>query len=84
MHGVRGQRRRESTAAARLDGFWEMGLNPWDVAAAALIVEEAGGAVTDFSGGADYVWGREMAATNGRIHGEVLDMVGRAANKRSG
>jgi myo-inositol-1(or 4)-monophosphatase len=59
------------TAAGRLDGFWELHLNPWDVAAGALLVREAGGSVTDFSGDARLervLEGRNIVATNGRIH----------------
>jgi myo-inositol-1(or 4)-monophosphatase len=58
-------------AAGRLDGFWEMHLNAWDVAAGALLVREAGGRVTDFGGkGAldDVLLGRNVVASNGRIH----------------
>jgi len=63
------------TAAGRLDGYWEFHLNPWDVAAGRLIVEEAGGTVTDFSGkewGDLKGWGKQTLATNGRIHKEML------------
>ncbi len=62
-------------ASGRLDGFWELGLSSWDVAAAALIVEEAGGTVTDLRGGPDYVWSGELAATNGLVHEEMLRLV---------
>jgi len=51
-------------AAGRLDGFWEIGLNPWDMAAGVLLVHEAGGLVGDFSGGHDYMkTGNIVAAT---------------------
>jgi myo-inositol-1(or 4)-monophosphatase len=66
------------TAAGRVDGFWELYLNPWDVAAGMLLVEEAGGRVTDFSG---KVWtdpktyGRQTLATNSRIHREMLALL---------
>lgn len=62
-------------AAGRADGFWESGLSPWDVAAGWLLVREAGGTVTDFSG---RPWrdpatlGRETLASNGRIHAGLL------------
>jgi len=62
------------TACGRLDGFWELHLNPWDVAAGILLVREAGGTVTDFSGGEDAVrmlHGRNLIASNGRIHDEL-------------
>jgi len=53
-------------ACGRYDGFYEYNLNPWDVAAGALLVKKAGGIVQDFRGGDDYLFGREIiAATNG-------------------
>jgi myo-inositol-1(or 4)-monophosphatase len=55
-------------AAGRLDGFWELYLAPWDVAAGSLLITEAGGRVTDVSGGDDYVYGQNIVASNGRIH----------------
>jgi myo-inositol-1(or 4)-monophosphatase len=65
-------------AAGRFDGFWEWKLNPWDTAAGWLIVEEAGGRVTDFDG-ADYdPWLPRIAATNGRIHAETIATLARA------
>ena len=57
-----------SVACGRFDGFWEFNLNPWDTAAGVLIVEEAGGRVTDFSGGPFELNSRETLASNGRIH----------------
>jgi len=62
-------------AMGRFDGFWEMKLNPWDVAAGGLIVTEAGGSVTDFSGDPFTIQGQEILATNGRIHGEMLKVL---------
>lgn len=59
-------------ASGRTEGFFEYNLNSYDVAAGALIVQEAGGTVTDFSGGADFVFGRKIVASNGNIHGEFL------------
>ncbi len=61
-----------SVAAGRFDGFWEMKLRPWDVAAGLLIVEEAGGVVTDFSNGQVDLDRGEVLATNGLIHPEML------------
>jgi myo-inositol-1(or 4)-monophosphatase len=58
-------------AAGRFDGFWELHLSPWDVAAGACIVREAGGDVTDFRGGSDWLFGRHLVASNGRIHGAI-------------
>jgi myo-inositol-1(or 4)-monophosphatase len=59
-------------AAGRLDGFWEFHLNPWDTAAGILLVEEAGGRVTDFSGRHFRLDSREILASNGLIHDELL------------
>jgi myo-inositol-1(or 4)-monophosphatase len=57
-------------AVGRVDGFFEFDLKPYDVAAGALIVQEAGGMVTDFSQGNNYLFGKEILATNGFIHEE--------------
>ena len=59
-------------AAGRLDGFWESKLNPWDCAAGCLLVSEAGGFVTDYSGGPASIYKAEVVASNGRIHQEML------------
>ena len=59
-------------AAGRMDGFWEQDLNPWDIAAGALIVQEAGGLVTDFSGTPFSSRRRQLLATNGKIHSDML------------
>lgn len=64
-------------AAGRFDGFWELKLNPWDVAAGKLIVEEAGGVVSNFAGGPLDIYGQETLASNGRIHGEMIGVLGR-------
>ncbi len=64
-------------AAGRFDGFWELKLNPWDVAAGKLLVEEAGGLVTDFGGGSLNVYDQEILATNGRIHEEMIEVIKR-------
>ncbi len=55
-------------AAGRFDGFWEMHLKPYDVAAGAVLIREAGGRVTDFFGGDDWLEGQTIVATNGKIH----------------
>lgn len=62
-------------ACGRLEGFFEFGLNPWDVAAGGLIVSEAGGKVTDFNGGDGYVFGRQLLASNGHIHREMYEVI---------
>ncbi|MFP6654970.1 MAG: inositol monophosphatase family protein [Myxococcota bacterium] len=59
-------------AAGRLDGYWELKLHAWDVAAGFLIVEEAGGQLSDFGGGPADSSGREVVATNGALHLELL------------
>lgn len=59
-------------AAGRLDGYWELDLEPWDMAAGALIVQEAGGAVTQTSGAPFSLSGRSVLATNGRLQAEIL------------
>jgi len=59
-------------AAGRLDGFWEFNLNPWDTAAGILIAEEAGGKVTDFTGGAFKLDSKEILASNGIMHDELV------------
>ena len=61
-------------AAGRLDGFWEFNLNPWDTAAGILLVEEAGGRVTGFAGQQFRLDSREILASNGLIHGELLGL----------
>jgi len=60
-------------AAGRLDAFWELTLGPWDVAAGCLMVEEAGGRVTNPAGGPLDLGAPSVVASNGRIHGEMLD-----------
>ena len=59
-------------AAGRLDAFWEFTLNPWDTAAGFLLVEEAGGRITDFSGGPFLLNSREVLASNSLLHVELL------------
>lgn len=59
-------------ACGRADGFWEANLNTWDVAAGSLIVKEAGGKVTDFRGGDNYLFGKELIATNGYLHDDIM------------
>lgn len=62
-------------ACGRFDGFFEVGLSPWDVAAGAVLVEEAGGRVTDMSGQTDHLFGGKICASNGRIHQAMLERV---------
>lgn len=63
------------TACGRYDGFWEVNLFPWDVGAGYLIVREAGGCVTDFSGKPFSVYAKEILATNGRIHEQMTTIL---------
>ena len=70
-----------SVAAGRLDGFWELKLHPWDVAAGSLIVQEAGGLVTDFSGTGFSIRSREIAASNGIIHGRMIEVLNRVRDE---
>jgi myo-inositol-1(or 4)-monophosphatase len=59
-------------ACGRYDAFWEFNLNPWDTAAGVLLVQEAGGRVTNFTGGPFELNSREVLATNTLLHGEML------------
>ncbi|MBN1504454.1 MAG: inositol monophosphatase [Candidatus Eisenbacteria bacterium] len=63
------------TACGRFDGYWELKLGPWDVAAGSLMVVEAGGRVSDFKGGRFDIRMKELLASNGRIHGQMLDVL---------
>jgi myo-inositol-1(or 4)-monophosphatase len=59
-------------AAARLDGYWEIGIKPWDMAGGALLVAEAGGFVSDFAGGDDYLASGHIIAAPPKLHKELL------------
>jgi myo-inositol-1(or 4)-monophosphatase len=63
-------------ACGRLDGFWEFGLNPWDMAAGLLMVEEAGGRTSDMKGGRVHVRAPHILATNTKIHDETVELFG--------
>ena len=62
-------------ACGRFEAFYDIGLKSWDVAAGALIVKEAGGQLTDFAGGGDYIFGKSIVASNGHIHKEFMVLV---------
>lgn len=62
-------------ACGRFDGFYEYGLNLWDVAAGQLIVKQAGGEISDFKGGKNYLLGKKMVATNKLIHRELVNII---------
>ena len=63
-----------SVAAGRFDGFWELKLNPWDKAAGSLLVTEAGGRVTDVTGGPFNLLANEIFASNGFVHDEMCQV----------
>ncbi|MFM7731412.1 MAG: inositol monophosphatase family protein [Flavobacteriales bacterium] len=82
MKASRGMRRLGSAAldmawvaAGRFEGFYEYGLNPWDVAAGTVIIREAGGEVTGFHAGGDPVFGDDLNCTNGLIHDELSSII---------
>jgi len=62
-------------ASGRFDGFWELKLHPWDVAAGVLIVQEAGGRITDFNNQEFSIFGSEILATNGLIHDQMVEVL---------
>jgi len=62
-------------ACGRFEAFYEYGLSPWDVAAGAFIVEQAGGLVTDYQGGPNFVYGKELLAGNGRMNEELRGVI---------
>jgi len=64
-------------ACGRFDGFWELDLNPWDTAAGSLIVKEAGGKLSDFSGGAFSPYVKQVCASNTKIHRQMLEALKR-------
>lgn len=82
MRGTRGLRRLGSAAVdlayvacGRFDGFFEYSLSPWDVAGGAVLVEEAGGKVTDFSAEDNFLFGRELIACNKLIYSELQSII---------
>jgi len=62
-------------ACGRFGAYYEATLNPWDLAAGALIVQEAGGIVSDYNGGDDYLFGKEIIASTPLVYGDVLDNI---------
>ena len=72
-----------SVASGRFDGFWELKLKPWDVAAGSLIVHEAGGMVSDLSGTKLDIHGDEILASNGRIHGQMAERLRDAIRRKA-
>jgi len=64
-----------SVACGRTDAFWEMHLNPWDIAAGVLLVSEAGGTITDFAGNPEDGSGEKIVATNGKLHDKICGIL---------
>jgi len=64
-------------ACGRFEVFYEYGLKPWDISAGTIIVEEAGGRVTDFYGGTDHIFGRTIIASNTRLHKDFSNILGK-------
>ncbi|REJ78901.1 MAG: inositol monophosphatase [Acidobacteria bacterium] len=62
-------------ACGRFDGFWEEGLNPWDIAAGVLLIKEAGGKISYYDGSEIDIYRPPLCATNGKIHGEMLSVL---------
>lgn len=62
-------------ACGRLEGFFEYNLHPWDVAAGTIIVQQAGGMVTDFRGGDSFLFGNQLCASNTLVHKEMLEVI---------
>jgi myo-inositol-1(or 4)-monophosphatase len=62
-------------ACGRFDGFWEEGLNPWDVAAGTLLIEEAGGVISYYDGSKFSIYNPPICASNGAIHQQMLDVL---------
>lgn len=82
MKNTRGVRRLGSAAVdlawvacGRFDGFFEYGLNPWDVAAGAFLVQQAGGRNCDFSGNDNYIYGKEIISSNPAIYNELSTII---------
>ena len=62
-------------ACGRCEGFWELGLSPWDIAAGHLLVKEAGGYISDFNGGDKHIWVGDVVAGNPSIHTFLLEII---------
>jgi myo-inositol-1(or 4)-monophosphatase len=62
-------------ATGRLDGFWEIGLNIWDMAAGVLLIQEAGGLSSDFSGGDNHLESGNIVAGNPKLFAEILKTI---------
>ena len=90
LYEARGVRRLGSAAldlawvaAGRFDGFWEVSLSPWDMAAGVLLVHEAGGSTSDFTGAPTTIYRRQILATNGRIHSHAVAILQKAYREKT-
>ena len=72
-----------SVASGRLEGFWELKLNPWDKAAGSLVVTEAGGRVSDLAGGPLKLLGDEILSSNSLVHDEMCRVFAEMARARA-
>ncbi|HNF07741.1 MAG TPA: inositol monophosphatase family protein, partial [Pseudomonadales bacterium] len=70
-------------AAGRYDGYWELDLQAWDLAAGALLVQEAGGLVSDHAGGQNFLDGGDIVAAAPRCHKVLLDMIRHGGGEKS-
>lgn len=82
MQSTQGLRRMGSAAVdlayvacGRFEGFFEYGLNPWDVAGGCLLIKEAGGSLSDFKKGNDYLFGKSIAGGNAAVHGLLMEII---------
>ncbi len=69
-------------AAGRFDGFWEVKLNPWDMAAGVVILREAGGKATNFCGRSHSLYGQELVASNGHLHESMISAIRESLDSR--
>jgi len=90
LYEARGVRRLGSAAIdlayvamGRFDGFWEVSLQPWDMAAGVLLVHEAGGRTSDFSGGQTSIYRKQIVASNGLVHDDMIRVLARARTPAS-
>jgi len=84
MKGTQGMRRMGSaavdlayTACGRFDGFFEYGLSPWDVAGGIVLIEEAGGKISDFDGANDFLFGKTIIGASEGVYGQLLNVIQR-------
>ncbi|MFA7228964.1 MAG: inositol monophosphatase family protein, partial [Melioribacteraceae bacterium] len=67
-------------ASGVFDGFWEVNLNSWDVCAGIMLVEEAGGIVTDFEGKKRDIYSKQFLASNGRVHPRMIEILDKSTH----